>query len=296
MASRGGRSARRRPQRLARRRAETQGFDRGGNRRSIFRSKWLLISFGIVCTVALIVPLVLIGGNSGPTLDPNQPPPVRRTAEEIAAADAQAETTQAGAPANAQAEPALTAQSDEPPPPEPAGEKPTFDAPPALALEDGVDYRATIELENGVVEIDLFEQAAPLHVNNFVFLADQGFYDGLTFHRVIHNFVAQGGDPTGTGTGGAGYTLPDETGGDGPAERLTLNATGVISMARGQFGASSSQFFITLAPTPHLDAQSFTAFGEVTAGFELLQRFDERDGTTLAAGPRIVSITIQRAP
>ena len=253
----------------------------------IFRSKWLLISFGIVGTVALIVPLVLIGGNSGPTLDPNQPPPVRRTAEEIAAADAQAA---------AQAEPALTAQSDEPPPPEPAGAKPTFEAPPALALEDGVDYRATIELENGVVEIDLFEQAAPLHVNNFVFLADQGFYDGLTFHRVIHDFVVQGGDPTGTGTGGAGYTLPDETGGDGPAERLTLNATGVISMARGQFGASSSQFFITLAPTPHLNAQSFTAFGEVTAGLELLQRFDERDGTTLAAGPRIVSITIQRAP
>ena len=282
MASRGGRSARRRPQRLARRRAETQGFDRGGNRRSIFRSKWLLISFGIVGTVALIVPLVLIGGNSGPTLDPNQPPPVRRAAEEIAAGDAQAE-------------PALTAQRDEAPPPEPAGEQPTFDAPPALALEDGVDYRATIELENGVVEIDLFEQAAPLHVNNFVFLADQGFYDGLTFHRVIRNFVAQGGDPTGTGTGGAGYTLPDETGGDGSAERLTLNATGVISMARGQFGASSSQFFITLAPTPHLDAGSFTAFGEVTAGFELLQRFDERGGTTLAAGPRIVSITIQRA-
>ena len=158
-----------------------------------------------------------------------------------------------------------------------------------------MNYSATIELENGVVEIDLFEQAAPLHVNNFVFLADQGFYDGLTFHRVIRNFVAQGGDPTGTGTGGAGYTLPDETGGDGSAERLTLNATGVISMARGQFGASSSQFFITLAPTPHLDAGSFTAFGEVTAGFELLQRFDERGGTTLAAGPRIVSITIQRA-
>ena len=263
----GGRSARTRPQRLARRRAETQGFDRGGSRRSIFRSKWLLISFGIVGTVALIVPLVLIGGNSGPAIDPNQPPPVRRTVTE---------PTDIGAVEG----------------------KPLFDAPPAMTLDDGVDYRAVIELEDGVVEIDLFEDDAPIHVNNFVFLAEQGFYDELTFHRIVPDFVAQAGDPTATGTGGAGYTLPDEQVGGDIAERLTLDATGVISMARSGLGASSSQFFITLQPAGFLDAQTFTAFGTVTSGLELLEAFESRDPAAqppAPAGPKIVSISIERA-
>ena len=177
--------------------------------------------------------------------------------------------------------------------------KPQFDAAPALALEDGVDYRAVIELENGVIELDLFETDAPIHVNNFVFLVEKEFYDGLTFHRVVPGFVAQGGDPTAIGTGGAGYTLPDEQVADEAAARLTLDARGVISMARSGAGASSSQFFITLSPSGFLDEQSFTAFGEVTSGMELLDAFAERDPAAQPpdpAGPTIVSISIERAP
>ena len=268
MSSRGGgRSSRTRPQRLARRRAETRGFDRGGGGgRSIFRNRWLLIGFGVVAIIALVGGLVATVG-TGPTVNPNTPPPVRRTATE---------------PVNIGS----------------VEGKPQFNAAPAMALEEGADYRATIELENGVVEIDLFEEDAPIHVNNFVFLAEQGFYDDLTFHRIVPEFVAQAGDPTATGTGGAGYTLPDEAVDADLAARLTLDARGVISMARSGAGASSSQFFITLEPAGFLDAQSFTAFGTVTSGLELLDAFEERDPAAQPpdpAGPKIVSIKIERA-
>lgn len=268
MSSRGGgRSSRTRPQRLARRRAETRGFDRGGGGgRSIFRNRWLLIGFGVVAIIALVGGLVATVG-TGPTVNPNTPPPVRRTATEpvdIGSVEG----------------------------------KPQFNAAPAMALDEGADYRATIELENGVVEIDLFEEDAPIHVNNFVFLAEQGFYDDLTFHRIVPDFVAQAGDPTATGTGGAGYTLPDEAVDADLAAQLTLDARGVISMARSGAGASSSQFFITLEPAGFLDAQSFTAFGTVTSGLELLDAFEERDPAAQPpdpAGPKILSIKIERA-
>lgn len=268
MSSRGGgRSSRTRPQRLARRRAETRGFDRGGGGgRSIFRNRWLLIGFGVVAIIALVGGLVATVG-TGPTVNPNTPPPVRRTATE---------------PVNIGS----------------VEGKPQFDAAPAMALEEGADYRATIELENGVVEIDLFEEDAPIHVNNFVFLAEQGFYDDLTFHRIVPDFVAQAGDPTATGTGGAGYTLPDEAVDADLAAQLTLDERGVISMARSGAGASSSQFFITLEPAGFLDAQSFTAFGTVTSGLELLDAFEERDPAAQPpdpAGPKILSIKIERA-
>ena len=267
MSSRGGRSSRTRPQRLARRRAETRGFDRGGGGgRSIFRNRWLLIGFGVVAIIALVGGLVATVG-SGPTVNPNLPPPVRRAATE---------PVEIGAVEG----------------------KPQFAAAPAPALEDGVDYRAVIELENGVVELDLFEDVAPIHVNNFIFLVEKGFYDELTFHRIVPGFVVQAGDPTAIGTGGAGYTLPDEQVADETAARLTLDARGVISMARSGAGASSSQFFITLSPSGFLDGQSFTAFGEVTSGMELLDAFQERDPAAQPpdpAGPTIVSISIERA-
>ena len=268
MSSRGGgRSSRTRPQRLARRRAETRGFDRGGGGgRSIFRNRWLLIGFGVVAIIALVGGLVATVG-TGPTVNPNTPPPVRRAATEpvdIGSVEG----------------------------------KPQFTAAPAMALDEGADYHATITLENGVVEIDLFEEDAPIHVNNFVFLAEQGFYDDLTFHRIVPDFVAQAGDPTATGTGGAGYTLPDEAVDADLAARLTLDARGVISMARSGAGASSSQFFITLEPAGFLDGQSFTAFGTVTSGLELLDAFAERDPAAQPpdpAGPKILSIKIERA-
>ena len=117
----------------------------------------------------------------------------------------------------------------------------------------------------------------------------------LTFRRVVPGFVAQGGDPTATGTGGAGYTLPDEPINDANEDTLSLDASGVISMARSGQGASSSQFFITYTPQGQLDDQDFTAFGAVVSGMDSLHAFGSRDPGAIPAppaGPRIVAIRI----
>ena len=178
---------------------------------------------------------------------------------------------------------AATEQSTEP------ARQTSWDEPPEFTLEDGVDYRATMTMaDGGVIEIDLFEDLAPQHVNSFVFLARQGFYDSLTFHRIIHGFMAQGGDPTGTGTGGPGYTIDAEFN-DTPHER------GILSMARSADpNSAGSQFFIVYEAAPHLDGQ-YTAFGEVTSGMAVIDEFPARDPSDPSEppGPRIASITIQ---
>ena len=269
--AREGRSARTRQQRLARRRQETRGYDEGGGRKPFYRQTWFkpVVAIGVLGIIAGLVggslPLLMGGDPVGPGGASGVDPIVRR----------------------APADPNASADIG-------AVDKPQFDAAPALALAAGVDYRAVIELETGTVEIDLFEDVAPVHVNNFVFLARQGFFDGLTFHRVIENFVAQGGDPTATGTGGAGYVLPDEA--PAPDGALTLGGAGVIAMARSAAGASSSQFFITLSPQGQLDGLDFTAFGVVTAGLDLVQGIPLRDPQEIPAPPpgaRIVAVTIQ---
>jgi len=161
-----------------------------------------------------------------------------------------------------------------------------YSAAPEMALEEGVDYRAVIRLESGEVTIDLLEDEAPGFVNNFVFLAQNHFYDGLTFHRVIPGFVAQAGDPLGSGTGGPGYNLQDE------ANALTFER-GVLSMARSSQGVSGSQFFITLGPAPHLNAD-FTVFGRVEDGMDLLEALTPRnpDRPAQPTGDTILSIEI----
>ncbi len=164
----------------------------------------------------------------------------------------------------------------------------SWDAPPAFALVDGVDYRATIEMVGGeTVEIDLYEDLAPQHVNNFVFLAREGFYDAVTFHRIIHGFMAQGGDPTGLGAGGPGYAIDAEF-------NDTKHVRGVVSMARsGDPNSAGSQFFIVYDAAPHLDG-GYTAFGEVIAGMDVVDRFPARDPAdpTEPPGPQIATITI----
>ncbi|HZB96570.1 MAG TPA: peptidylprolyl isomerase [Herpetosiphonaceae bacterium] len=142
---------------------------------------------------------------------------------------------------------------------------------PEMALDPQKDYFATFYTARGPIKVKLFADEAPITVNNFVFLARQGFYDGTTFHRVIKNFMAQGGDPTGTGTGGPGYRIRDEF-----HPKLRHNRPGILSMANAGPNTGGSQFFITHTATPHLDNRH-AVFGEVVEGMENLMQIRERD-------------------
>ena len=158
---------------------------------------------------------------------------------------------------------------------------------PEMALTEGASYSATIEMEDGgTIELELWPDLAPEHVNSFVFLARDGFYDGVTFHRIIDGFMAQGGDPTGTGTGGPGYNVPAEF-------NETSHVEGVLSMARAQDeNSAGSQFFICNADATFLDRQ-YTAFGKVTSGIEVVKAFPERDPQRAREpGPKMKSVTI----
>jgi len=146
-----------------------------------------------------------------------------------------------------------------------------WDAPPEMQIDTDATYHATIETEKGAIELDLFPDEAPRTVNNFVFLAEEGFYNGVPFHRVIPGFMSQGGDPTGTGRGGPGYQFDDEfEGNDLSHER------GVLSMANAGPNTNGSQFFITHAPQSHLDGKH-TVFGEVTEGQDVVEALENGD-------------------
>lgn len=138
-------------------------------------------------------------------------------------------------------------------------------------LESGKDYRAVIETSKGRIVVDLFQDDAPNTVNNFVFLARQHFYDGIVFHRVLEDFMAQTGDPTGSGRGGPGYQFGDETG-----NGRSHDGKGVLSMANAGPNTNGSQFFITFTETPWLDGKH-TVFGRVTEGEEVLDTLQRVD-------------------
>ena len=146
-----------------------------------------------------------------------------------------------------------------------------YSAPPAMQIDPDITYRATITTPKGDIVLDLHPQHAPKTVNNFVVLAKDGFYDGLTFHRVISNFMIQGGDPTGTGSGGPGYRFEDETQGN-----PLSHETGVISMANAGPNTNGSQFFITHAPQPHLNGRH-TVFGAVVQGQDVVDAIEQGD-------------------
>jgi cyclophilin family peptidyl-prolyl cis-trans isomerase len=146
-----------------------------------------------------------------------------------------------------------------------------FDAPPAMQIDTDKIYVATLKTEKGDVVIELFADRAPVTVNNFVFLAEQDFYDGTTFHRVIPGFVAQGGDPTGTGAGGPGYRFQDEI-----VPGLRFDQDGLLAMANSGPDTNGSQFFITYAPAPWLNGLH-TIFGKVISGMNVLYQLTERD-------------------
>ena len=144
---------------------------------------------------------------------------------------------------------------------------------PKMVINTENHYTGTIKTDKGNIEIELFAKAAPLTVNNFVFLARDGFYDDTLFHRVIPNFVAQGGDPTGTGRGGPGYKFKDEVSLNHIPHR---HEAGVLSMANAGPGTNGSQFFIVYARQPHLDGKH-TVFGKVTSGMEVALSLENGD-------------------
>ena len=150
----------------------------------------------------------------------------------------------------------------------------TYSAPPPLVIDPAGHYRARLVTPLGDIVADLYADRAPQTVNNFVFLAREGYYDGVTFHRVIRGFMAQGGDPTGTGRGGPGYTFADEF-----DTSLRHDGPGVLSMANAGPGTNGSQFFITHGPTPHLDDRH-TVFGRVVEGMDVVLAIPERDPMT----------------
>jgi len=167
-----------------------------------------------------------------------------------------------------------------------------YDSPPAMVIDSSKTYKAQMDTTKGMIEIDLFTSEAPITVNNFVFLAKDGFYDDVVFHRVLDGFMAQGGDPTGTGRGGPGYRWDDED----SAMRLRHNEPGTLSMANAGANTNGSQFFITFIPTPHLDGRH-AVFGRVANEDSLnvlnsLQRIDPGRPNPSITPDKIKTVTI----
>lgn len=154
--------------------------------------------------------------------------------------------------------------------------------PPEMEIDIKKKYHAVFSTDKGDFKIELFASQAPNTVNNFVFLARQGFYDGTIFHRVIDNFMVQGGDPTGTGTGGPGYRFDDEF-----FSGLGHEKRGTLSMANAGPGTNGSQFFITHGPTPHLNGKH-TVFGQLVEGEDIFMSIPARD--PMASGSPSVTL------
>ena len=155
----------------------------------------------------------------------------------------------------------------------------TYSAPPDMVIDQQKSYTATIVTEKGDLVLELFAADVPVTVNNFVFLAQEGYYDNTPIHRVEPGFVIQAGDPTGTGRGGPGYTFADEITGH-------KHVTGSLSMANAGPNTNGSQFFITFAPQPHLDGKH-AVFGQLTEGMDVMQ--------SIRAGDRIETIRIEES-
>jgi len=164
-----------------------------------------------------------------------------------------------------------------------------YATPPAMTIDSKKSYVAVLATDKGTIRIKLLPDIAPQTVNSFVFLAREGYFNGVTFHRVIAGFMAQGGDPTGTGYGGPGYNLPDEFS-DRPIDK------GVVAMANtGQPNSGGSQFFITYVRRADLDGK-YTVFGEVIEGMNVAEKLAPRDpqkNPNAPPGDRVIKVTIE---
>jgi len=153
----------------------------------------------------------------------------------------------------------------------------SYSKPPPLTIDKNKKCSAIIETNKGKMVLQLYPADAPVTVNNFVFLAREGYYDNTTFHRVIAGFMAQGGDPTGTGRGGPGYTFKDEI-------SKRIHVTGTLSMANAGPNTNGSQFFICFAPQPHLNGKH-TVFGQLVQGTDVLNKTTQ--------GDKLIKVTIK---
>lgn len=162
-----------------------------------------------------------------------------------------------------------------------------WSTPPQMSIDPKKKYSVTLNTEKGDIVLELFADKVPLTVNNFVFLARSGFYDGTIFHRVIADFMAQGGDPTGTGSGGPGYRFSDEF-----HPSLKHDKPGILSMANAGPNTNGSQFFITHVPTSWLD-NKHSVFGQVTSGMDVLMSIPPRDPVRPEyPGVKIINISV----
>ena len=165
-----------------------------------------------------------------------------------------------------------------------------WSTPPAMQIDSKKKYKARMETSNGVMVIELFADKTPKTVNSFVFLAREGYYEDVIFHRVIDNFMVQGGDPTGTGMGGPGYQFDDEF-----HPSLKHDKQGILSMANAGPGTNGSQFFITHGPTPHLNNRH-SVFGQVVEGLDVLMSIPARDPTNRnAPAVKILRVAIEES-
>jgi cyclophilin family peptidyl-prolyl cis-trans isomerase len=165
-----------------------------------------------------------------------------------------------------------------------------WSTPPEMQIDPSKNYKARMETDKGTMVIELFADKTPITVNNFVFLAREGYYDNVIFHRVIADFMVQGGDPTGTGRGGPGYKFQDEF-----VPSLKHDKQGILSMANAGPFTNGSQFFITHGPTPHLNGKH-TVFGQVVEGLDVLMSIPPRDpGNVSAPSVKIISVTIEES-
>lgn len=163
-----------------------------------------------------------------------------------------------------------------------------WSTPPEMVIDPKKKFKARIETDKGTMVIRLFSDKAPRTVNNFVFLSREGFYDGIIFHRVIKDFMVQGGDPTSKGTGGPGYKFTDEF-----HPSLKHDKPGMLSMANSGPNTNGSQFFITHVPTPWLD-NKHTIFGQIDQGMDVLMAIPPRDPSHPEnPGVKIIKVTIE---
>jgi cyclophilin family peptidyl-prolyl cis-trans isomerase len=233
----------------------------------------------ITCALGATLLLAACGGDSKKTSTP--------TADNF---DKSAATTPGATSAatKAAATPAATTSTATTPAAAPtqAGGKKTYSARPPLTIDANKKYFATIKMDIGDIKLELYPKDAPEHVNSFVFLAKEGFYDGVTFHRVIPGFVAQAGDPTGTGRGGPGYTVPDEVN----SHKFLDGSLGMAKTAAPN--SAGSQWFIDYAPQTALDG-GYTVFGQLISGRDVLDKIKPRDpATATTPGTVINSIVI----